>query len=138
MDPQQGEVRVVGTVPRGRAATSPPCSQHALFQEEKPCLAALLQESPDKVQLTRRILDLKQVGTARLQLTARAHPSCSPKPGRSPRGLGGADFCLRSPQEEQHFQNLHEELNSLAQKLEKQGKSESRSVSARRKHLNKM
>lgn len=50
----------------------------------------------------------------------------------------GADFCLCSAQEEQNFQSLHEELNSLAQKLEKQGKSESRSVSARRKHLNKM
>ncbi|XP_049687045.1 uncharacterized protein LOC126051620 isoform X5 [Accipiter gentilis] len=69
-------------------------------KEEKPSLAALLQESPDKVQLTRRILDLKQ--------------------------------------EEQQFQSLHKELNSLAQKLEKQGKSESRSISARRKHLNKM
>ncbi|XP_068262771.1 spectrin beta chain, non-erythrocytic 2-like isoform X5 [Nyctibius grandis] len=68
-------------------------------KEEKPSLAALLQESPDKIQLTRRILDLKQ--------------------------------------EEQQFQSLHEELNSLAQKLEKQGKSESRSVSTRRKHLNK-
>ncbi|XP_074753092.1 uncharacterized protein LOC141956400 isoform X2 [Athene noctua] len=68
-------------------------------KEEKPSLAALLQESPDKIQLTRRILDLKQ--------------------------------------EEQQFQSLHKELNSLAQKLEKQGKSESRSVSARRKHLNK-
>ncbi|XP_030303194.1 uncharacterized protein LOC115598044 isoform X2 [Calypte anna] len=69
-------------------------------KEEKPSLAALLQESPDKIQLTRRILDLKQ--------------------------------------EEQQFQSLHEELNSLAQKLEKQGKSESRSIAARRKHLNKM
>ncbi|XP_025978810.2 uncharacterized protein LOC112997153 isoform X3 [Dromaius novaehollandiae] len=69
-------------------------------KEEKPSLAALLQESLDKIQLTRRILDLKQ--------------------------------------EEQQFQSLHEELNSLAQKLEKQGKSESRSISARRKHLNKM
>ncbi|XP_056343634.1 spectrin beta chain, non-erythrocytic 2-like [Oenanthe melanoleuca] len=69
-------------------------------KEEKPSLAALLQESPDKIQLTRRILDLKQ--------------------------------------EEQQFQNLHKELNSLAQKLEKQGKSESRNISARRKHLNKM
>ncbi|KAM6207382.1 uncharacterized protein WM294_001741 [Sarcoramphus papa] len=69
-------------------------------KEEKPSLAALLQESPDKIQLTRRILDLKQ--------------------------------------EEQQFQSLHKELNSLAQKLEKQGKSESRSISARRKHLNKM
>ncbi|XP_072189224.1 uncharacterized protein [Excalfactoria chinensis] len=69
-------------------------------KEEKPSLAALLQESPDKIQLTRRILDLKQ--------------------------------------EEQQFQSLHEELNSLAQKLEKQGKSESRSISTRRKHLNKM
>ncbi|KAM6084870.1 uncharacterized protein LJ206_006794 [Theristicus caerulescens] len=68
-------------------------------QEEKPSLAALLQESLDKIQLTRRILDLKQ--------------------------------------EEQQFQSLHEELNSLAQKLEKQGKSESRSISARRKHINK-
>ncbi|XP_068013297.1 spectrin beta chain, non-erythrocytic 1-like isoform X2 [Melanerpes formicivorus] len=68
-------------------------------QEKKPSLAALLQESLDKIQLTRRILDLKQ--------------------------------------EEQQFQSLHKELNSLAQKLEKQGKSESRSISARRKHLNK-
>ncbi|XP_031958586.1 uncharacterized protein LOC116441115 isoform X4 [Corvus moneduloides] len=68
-------------------------------KEEKPSLAALLQESPDKIQLTRRILDLKQ--------------------------------------EEQQFQNLHKELNSLAQKLEKQGRSESRNISARRKHLNK-
>ncbi|XP_068795609.1 spectrin beta chain, non-erythrocytic 4 isoform X2 [Struthio camelus] len=69
-------------------------------KEEKPSLAALLQESLDKIQLTRRILDLKQ--------------------------------------EEQQFQSLHEELNGLGQKLEKQGKSESRSISARRKHLNKM
>ncbi|XP_068041560.1 uncharacterized protein [Anomalospiza imberbis] len=68
-------------------------------KEEKPSLAALLQESPDKIQLTRRILDLKQ--------------------------------------EEQQFQSLHKELNCLAQKLEKQGKNESRNVSARRKHLNK-
>ncbi|XP_050172874.1 spectrin beta chain, non-erythrocytic 5-like isoform X2 [Myiozetetes cayanensis] len=68
-------------------------------KEEKPSLPALLQESPDKIQLTRRILDLKQ--------------------------------------EEQQFQSLHKELNSLAQKLEKQGKSESRNISARRKHLNK-
>ncbi|XP_062427981.1 uncharacterized protein LOC134138403 isoform X6 [Rhea pennata] len=69
-------------------------------KEEKPSLAALLQESLDKIQLTRRILDLKQ--------------------------------------EEQQYQSLHEELNTLAQKLEKQGKSESRSISARRKHLNKI
>ncbi|KAM3851069.1 uncharacterized protein M6D78_018979 [Vipera latastei] len=41
-------------------------------------------------------------------------------------------------QEELQFQAVHEELNSLAQKLEKQGKSESRSIMARRKHLNKM
>ncbi|XP_024049537.1 spectrin beta chain, non-erythrocytic 5-like isoform X2 [Terrapene carolina triunguis] len=69
-------------------------------KEEKPALTALLQESMDKIQLTRCILDLKQ--------------------------------------EEQQFQGLHEEMNSLAQKLEKHGKSESRSISARRKHLNKM
>nr|XP_030124450.3 uncharacterized protein LOC105759083 isoform X2 [Taeniopygia guttata] len=68
-------------------------------KEEKPSLAALLQESPDKIQLTRRILDLKQ--------------------------------------EEQQFQSLHKELNSLAQKLEKEGKNESRNISARRKHLNR-
>ncbi|KAK9411893.1 hypothetical protein NXF25_003068 [Crotalus adamanteus] len=41
-------------------------------------------------------------------------------------------------QEELQFQAVHEELNSLAQKLEKQGKSESRSIMARRKYLNKM
>ncbi|XP_066474712.1 spectrin beta chain, non-erythrocytic 2-like isoform X2 [Tiliqua scincoides] len=69
-------------------------------KEEKPLIAALLQENADKIQLTRRILDLKQ--------------------------------------EEQQFQVLHEEMNSLAHKLEKQGKSESRSIVARRKHLNKM
>ncbi|KAJ6664695.1 hypothetical protein lerEdw1_006268 [Lerista edwardsae] len=69
-------------------------------KEEKPLLRVLLQENADKIQLTRRILDLKQ--------------------------------------EEQQFQILHEEMNSLAHKLEKQGKSESRSIVARRKHLNKM
>lgn len=47
-------------------------------------------------------------------------------------------FPLCLGQEEQQFQSLHKELNSLAQKLEKQGKSESRNISARRKHLNKM
>lgn len=46
-------------------------------------------------------------------------------------------FPLCLGQEEQQFQSLHKELNSLAQKLEKQGKNESRNVSARRKHLNK-
>lgn len=65
-------------------------------------------------------------------------PAAPRNPAGAPEGLGGADSCLCPPQEEQHFQSLHEELNSLAQKLEKQGKSESRSVSARRKHLNKM
>nr|XP_056709333.1 spectrin alpha chain, non-erythrocytic 1-like [Euleptes europaea] len=69
-------------------------------KEEKPLLAALLHENADKIQLTRRILDLKQ--------------------------------------EEQRFQVLHEEMNNLAHKLEKQGKSESRNVVARRKHINKM
>ncbi|XP_060610035.2 spectrin beta chain, non-erythrocytic 1-like isoform X2 [Anolis sagrei] len=68
-------------------------------KEEKPVLAVLLQENADKIQLTRRILDLKQ--------------------------------------EQQQFQALHEEINSLAHKLEKQGKSESRSIMVRRKHLNK-
>lgn len=50
---------------------------------------------------------------------------------------GDADVSLFLSQEEQQFQSLHKELNSLAQKIEKQGKSESRSISARRKHLNK-
>lgn len=36
-------------------------SHSSLAQEEKPSMEALLQESPDKIQLTRRILDLKQV-----------------------------------------------------------------------------
>ncbi|XP_044300895.1 uncharacterized protein LOC123030759 isoform X1 [Varanus komodoensis] len=69
-------------------------------KEEKPLIDTLLQENADKIQLTRRILDLKQ--------------------------------------EEQQFQVLLEEMNSLAHKLEKQGKSESRSITTRRKHLNKM
>ncbi|XP_025023233.1 spectrin beta chain, non-erythrocytic 1-like isoform X8 [Python bivittatus] len=69
-------------------------------KEEKPLLAILLQEKADKVQITRRILDLKQ--------------------------------------EELQFQAVHEELNSLAHKLEKQGKSEGRSITTRRKYLNKM
>lgn len=52
-----------GSVVRGGG--QPGCSlafsHPPLAQEEKPSLAALLQESPDKIQLTRRILDLKQV-----------------------------------------------------------------------------
>lgn len=46
----------------GQPGCSPTFSHPPLAQEEKPSLAALLQESPDKIQLTRRILDLKQVG----------------------------------------------------------------------------
>ncbi|XP_043916711.1 uncharacterized protein LOC122793068 [Protopterus annectens] len=69
-------------------------------KEEVPTLTELLEETTDKIQLARRILDLKQ--------------------------------------EEQQFRNLQEEMNSLAQKLEKQGKSDSKAVSARRKHVNKM
>lgn len=46
---------------RGQPSCPPTFSHPCLAQEEKPSLAALLQESPDKIQLTRRILDLKQV-----------------------------------------------------------------------------
>ncbi|XP_053568714.1 uncharacterized protein LOC128658209 [Bombina bombina] len=69
-------------------------------KEERPSLNHLLDESNDKVQLTRRILDLKQ--------------------------------------EQVHYRNLQENINSLAQKLEKHGRAESKGTSTRRKHLNKM
>ncbi|KAL2082855.1 hypothetical protein ACEWY4_020628 [Coilia grayii] len=69
-------------------------------QEEEQWLAGLLGENIDKMQLTRRILDLKQ--------------------------------------DEQLYRNLHEEINHLALKLEKQGKAEGRSICTRRKHINKM
>lgn len=56
--------------------------------------------------------------------------------------MGTGCLCYLFPsilaQEEQRFHGLHEEMNTLAQRLEKQGRSESRSISARRKHLNKM
>ncbi|XP_041921451.1 uncharacterized protein LOC121685166 isoform X3 [Alosa sapidissima] len=69
-------------------------------KEEEQSLANLLGENIDKMQLTRRILDLKQ--------------------------------------DEQLYRNLHEEINHLALKLEKQGKTEGRNISSRRKHINKM
>ncbi|XP_063047463.1 nucleoprotein TPR isoform X2 [Engraulis encrasicolus] len=69
-------------------------------KEEEQWLANLLGENIDKMQLTRRILDLKQ--------------------------------------DEQLYRNLHEEINHLALKLEKQGKAEGRNISTRRKHINKM
>lgn len=46
----------------GRQPDCPTAFSHSLLaQEEKPSLEALLQKSPDKIQLTRHILDLKQV-----------------------------------------------------------------------------
>lgn len=69
-------------------------------QEEEQSLVNLLGENIDKMQLTRRILDLKQ--------------------------------------DEQLYRNLHEEINHLALQLEKQGKTEGRNISTRRKHANKM
>ncbi|XP_007238513.3 uncharacterized protein LOC103028505 isoform X1 [Astyanax mexicanus] len=69
-------------------------------KEEKQSLAGLLGENIDKLQLTRRILDLKQ--------------------------------------DEQLYRSLLEDINNLALKLEKQGKSESKNISTRRKHINKM
>ncbi|XP_027133554.1 spectrin alpha chain, non-erythrocytic 1 isoform X5 [Larimichthys crocea] len=69
-------------------------------QEEEQSLVNVLEENVDKMQLTRRILDLKQ--------------------------------------DEQLYRNLHEEINHLALKLEKQGKTDGKNISSRRKHINKM
>ncbi|MGH0140274.1 UNVERIFIED_CONTAM: hypothetical protein FKN15_008952 [Acipenser sinensis] len=69
-------------------------------KEEKQSLVVLLEENIDKMQLTRRILDLKQ--------------------------------------DEQQYRALHDEIDSLALRLEKQGKNEGKNISARRKHINKM
>uniref|UniRef100_A0A3Q1G9E3 Uncharacterized LOC110949300 n=1 Tax=Acanthochromis polyacanthus TaxID=80966 RepID=A0A3Q1G9E3_9TELE len=69
-------------------------------QEEEPSLVNVLGENVDKMQLTRRILDLKQ--------------------------------------DEQLHRNLHEEINNLALKLEKQGKTDGKNISSRRKQINKM
>uniref|UniRef100_A0A3B4TFM8 Si:ch1073-268j14.1 n=1 Tax=Seriola dumerili TaxID=41447 RepID=A0A3B4TFM8_SERDU len=70
-------------------------------QEEEQSLVNVLGENVDKMQLTRRILDLKQL------------------------------------QDEQLYRNLHEEINHLALKLEKQGKTDGKNISSRRKHINK-
>lgn len=43
-----------------------------------------------------------------------------------------------SLQDEQLYRNLHEEINHLALKLEKQGKTDGKNISSRRKHINKM
>ncbi|XP_033469133.1 uncharacterized protein mymx isoform X1 [Epinephelus lanceolatus] len=69
-------------------------------QEEEQSLVNVLGENVDKMQLTRRILDLKQ--------------------------------------DEQLYRNLHEEINHLALKLEKQGKTDGKNISSKRKHINKM
>nr|XP_020456860.1 uncharacterized protein LOC109960822 [Monopterus albus] len=69
-------------------------------KEEEQSLMNVLGENVDKMQLTRRILDLKQ--------------------------------------DEQLYSNLHEEINYLALKLEKQGKTDGKNISSRRKHINKL
>ncbi|XP_037127055.1 uncharacterized protein LOC119134475 isoform X1 [Syngnathus acus] len=69
-------------------------------KEEEQSLVNVLGANVDKMQLTRRILDLKQ--------------------------------------DEQLYRTLHEEINHMALKLEKQGKSDSKSISSRRKNINKM
>ncbi|XP_030011237.1 spectrin beta chain, non-erythrocytic 5-like isoform X3 [Sphaeramia orbicularis] len=69
-------------------------------QEEEPSLVDVLGENVDKMQLTRRILDLKQ--------------------------------------DEQLYRTLHEDINHLALKLEKQGKTDGKNIISRRKHINKM
>ncbi|XP_053732036.1 uncharacterized protein LOC128765358 isoform X3 [Synchiropus splendidus] len=68
-------------------------------KEEEQSLVDVL-EANDKVQLTRRILDLKE--------------------------------------DEQLYRNLHEEINHLALKLEKQGKTDGKNICSRRKNINKM
>uniref|UniRef100_A0A3Q3GK68 Spectrin beta chain, non-erythrocytic 1-like n=1 Tax=Labrus bergylta TaxID=56723 RepID=A0A3Q3GK68_9LABR len=70
-------------------------------QEEEQSLVNVLGENVDKMQLTRRILDLKQL------------------------------------QDEQLYRNLHEEINHLALRLEKQGKTDGKNISSKRKHINK-
>uniref|UniRef100_A0A8C2IX39 PH domain-containing protein n=2 Tax=Cyprinus carpio TaxID=7962 RepID=A0A8C2IX39_CYPCA len=69
-------------------------------KEQEQSLASILGENADKMQLTRKILDLKQ--------------------------------------DEQLYHNLHEEINHMALRLEKQGKAEGKTISTRRKHINKM
>ncbi|XP_068581389.1 uncharacterized protein [Cebidichthys violaceus] len=69
-------------------------------KEEEQSLVNVLGGNVDKMQLTRRILDLKQ--------------------------------------DEQLYRNLHEEINHLALKLEKQGKTDVKNISSKRKHINKM
>uniref|UniRef100_A0A9J8B195 PH domain-containing protein n=1 Tax=Cyprinus carpio carpio TaxID=630221 RepID=A0A9J8B195_CYPCA len=69
-------------------------------KEQEQSLASILGENADKMQLTRKILDLKQ--------------------------------------DEQLYHNLHEEINHMALRLEKQGKTEGKTISTRRKHINKM
>ncbi|XP_056326646.1 spectrin beta chain, non-erythrocytic 1 isoform X6 [Danio aesculapii] len=69
-------------------------------QEQEQSLANILGENIDKMQITRKILDLKQ--------------------------------------DEQLYRNLHEEINQMALRLEKQGKTEGKSISAHRKHINKI
>ncbi|XP_064174005.1 uncharacterized protein LOC135245101 isoform X7 [Anguilla rostrata] len=69
-------------------------------QEEEQWLAKFQGENIDRMQLTRRILDLKE--------------------------------------DEQLYRSLYEEINHLALKLEKQGKTEGKNISTRRKHINKM
>lgn len=43
-----------------------------------------------------------------------------------------------SLQDEQLYRNLHEEINHLALKLEKHGKTDGKNISTRKKHINKM
>ncbi|XP_056409537.1 spectrin beta chain, non-erythrocytic 5-like isoform X2 [Hyla sarda] len=69
-------------------------------KEDIPPLHLLLDENLDKVQITRKILDLKQ--------------------------------------EQIRYCSLQENINNLAQKLEKLGRPESRAAATRRKHLNRM
>ncbi|XP_057198287.1 spectrin beta chain, non-erythrocytic 1 isoform X5 [Triplophysa rosa] len=70
------------------------------LKEEERTLSNILGENIDKMQLTRKILDLKQ--------------------------------------DEQLYRNLHEEINHMALRLEKQGKTDGKTISTRRKHINKM
>lgn len=46
--------------------------------------------------------------------------------------------CTVLLQDEQYYRNLHEEINHLALKLEKQEKTDGKNISSRKKHINKM
>lgn len=150
-------------------------------QEEEQSLGNVLGGNVDKMQLTRRILDLKQVSVIKerakelliinretihmlnhiLEINLYTFPHVNGLyciffrryrviylwltviclPGGCMVKTGEVIVGLCSPvsmQDELLYRNLHEEINHLALKLEKQGKTDGKNISTRRKHINKM